>query len=112
MRKAAKQGTSVLPTAGYAVRTWAPAAGISRALYYTLPDDLRPRSVTVGARRIIIEAPADWLKRIAALGGVAIPRDKPRTAQEVVLPVTASSRATQKNPDLRPWPSPKKMAQE
>lgn len=62
--------------AGYPVATWAPAAGIGRATYYTLPDDLKPQSVLIGTRRVIIEAPADWLKRIAARGGAPIPQRK------------------------------------
>jgi hypothetical protein len=53
----------VLP-AGFRPEPWARAAGISRSGYYTLPPDTRPRSVTVGRRRIITESPADWLARI------------------------------------------------
>lgn len=54
-----------LPAAGFAITPWCRAAGYSRATYYNLPDALRPQSVKVGKRRIIIEQPADYLQRIA-----------------------------------------------
>jgi hypothetical protein len=53
--------------AGYAVEQWATLAGISRAGAYKLPADLRPQSVKIGKRRIIIEQPADWLRRVAEM---------------------------------------------
>lgn len=61
---------------GYSVPIWTAAVGIGRATFYTLPPDARPESVTVGARRIIIEPPAAWLKRMADRGGVPIPQRK------------------------------------
>ena len=81
MLKKTQRHNPAIEPAGYAIARWAPAAGISKALFYTLPDNVRPRSVTVGARRIIIESPADWLKRIADRGGVSIVRECAATGQ-------------------------------
>lgn len=53
-----------LPVVGYRPASWARSVGISRSGYYALSPDMRPRSVTVGRRRIITESPADWLVRI------------------------------------------------
>ena len=39
---------------------------ICRASYYNLPAELRPRSITIGRRRIIIEEPRAYLDRLAA----------------------------------------------
>lgn len=51
--------------AGWTLRDWCAETSISRPYYYMLPSGLRPTSVTLGRRRIITEAPADWLRRIA-----------------------------------------------
>lgn len=74
MRAKQQQDKPLPDIAGYSLATWAPAANIGRATFYTLPEECRPKSVTIGTRRIIIEAPADWLKRMAARGGVPIPQ--------------------------------------
>jgi hypothetical protein len=34
-------------------------------MFYLLPAELRPRSVKVGRRHIVIEAPAEYLARLA-----------------------------------------------
>jgi hypothetical protein len=41
------------------------ACDFSRATFYNLPLALRPRSVKIGKRHIIIESPADYLARLA-----------------------------------------------
>ena len=50
--------------AGWPVGDFADAAGVSRALIYTLPKEIWPRSVKIGKRRLITEQPADWLRRV------------------------------------------------
>lgn len=56
---------------GWNPQEWADAAGIGRATYYKLPPSQQPHSVKVGTRRVIHEAPAAWLARMAALQGAA-----------------------------------------
>jgi len=55
-----------IPRAGFGLEEFCAAVGYCRASYYNLPAELRPRSVTVGRRRIIIEQPAAYLARLAA----------------------------------------------
>ena len=62
-----KQNVVTIEQAGYAPSAWCQSASISRAKLYQLPADLQPRSVKLGRRRIITEAPRDYLERIAAL---------------------------------------------
>ena len=49
---------------GHRVGAFVRAVGISRSGLYALPADQRPRSVAIGRRRIITEAPAAWLARV------------------------------------------------
>jgi hypothetical protein len=67
MRKA----TSTTDRAGWDISSWCGACGFSRAKYYTLPDDMRPRSLKIGKRHIVIEPPADFLARLAEAQEVA-----------------------------------------
>jgi len=53
--------------AGYHVAAWCRSVGIGRATFYVLAPHLRPRSVLLGGRRLIIEAPAAYLQRVAAM---------------------------------------------
>lgn len=57
--------------AGWAIPPWCEAANISRATFYNLPSALRPHSVKIRRRRVIIESPADYLQRIRSLQQVA-----------------------------------------
>ena len=50
--------------AGWAVRQWCAATSISRSTLYALPPETQPRSITFGRRRIVVEAPVDWLQRV------------------------------------------------
>ncbi len=52
---------------GFSIAAWVAAAGISRADYYTLPPEIKPTTVNIGKRRIVIEAPAAWLHRVAEM---------------------------------------------
>jgi hypothetical protein len=52
--------------AGYSVADYCPIVGYSRPYYYLLSPDLRPKSIKLGKRRIIIEAPRAYLERLAA----------------------------------------------
>ncbi|MCA3099732.1 MAG: hypothetical protein INH00_18325 [Rhodocyclaceae bacterium] len=51
---------------GFGLTEWCELTSISRPKLYTLPADLRPKAIKIGRRTIIIEAPADYLQRIAA----------------------------------------------
>jgi hypothetical protein len=52
---------------GFHVNAWCKATGISRQKYYTLPRAMRPFDAKIGSRRIIREAPEDWLRRMSEL---------------------------------------------
>lgn len=52
--------------AGWSLDEHSAACNYSRALFYILPEHLRPHSVKLGKRRIIIEPPAEYLARLAA----------------------------------------------
>lgn len=56
---------SAIAPAGLSVGDFAKLAGVSRSLVYGLAPALQPRSVKVGRRRLVFEAPADWLARLA-----------------------------------------------
>jgi hypothetical protein len=57
--------------AGYPVCQWLAETSISRSYLYALPLEQQPRSIKLGRRRIIIETPRGWLKRIAELSAKA-----------------------------------------
>ena len=71
-------GTLSTPTeplpACWRIPEWSRAVSISRAAFYTLVAEHRPRSVKIGKRHVIIEAPAAWLERMAKAGGALISR--------------------------------------
>lgn len=52
--------------AGWGVGQYCEACDFSRATYYNLPEDKRPKSLKIGKRRIIIEPPREFLARLAA----------------------------------------------
>jgi hypothetical protein len=57
--------TTTHDRAGWRIREWCRAAGVSRSYYYDLPQSLAPAAITLGRRlHIIIESPADWLRRV------------------------------------------------
>ncbi|MCA3069429.1 MAG: hypothetical protein ING90_08595 [Rhodocyclaceae bacterium] len=51
---------------GFSLTEWCELTSISRPKLYTLPAELRPKTIKIGRRTIVIEAPADYLKRVAA----------------------------------------------
>jgi len=55
--------------AGWSIPSYCAACDFSRASFYNLPPELRPRSIKLGKRRIIIEPPAEYLARLAAAQG-------------------------------------------
>jgi hypothetical protein len=61
--------TSTETRAGWPVRAWCASTTLSAATLYALPLDKWPASVKLGKRRIIIEGPADWLRRMAEMEG-------------------------------------------
>ena len=52
--------------AGWQMGEYAYLVGFGRSKLYTLPSELQPKSVYVGARRVIIEPPREYLDRLAA----------------------------------------------
>jgi hypothetical protein len=50
--------------AGWRIRPWCAAAGISRSWYYALLEHMRPMALHVGSAHIITESPRDWLARV------------------------------------------------
>jgi len=57
--------------AGWPIPQWCEAVAFSRATFYNLPPERRPRSIKLGKRHIIIEPPAQYMARLAAAQGVA-----------------------------------------
>jgi hypothetical protein len=55
--------------AGYAIKPWCAAVGISVALFFELPIEMQPSSVRIGRRRLITESPSDYLSRVQSSGG-------------------------------------------
>lgn len=51
--------------AGWNISGWCAATSISRATFYTLT--LKPRTVKIGRRTVVIESPQAYLARIAGL---------------------------------------------
>ncbi len=51
---------------GFTLTEWCALTSISRPKLYTLAANMRPKSIKIGRRTVIIEAPADYLARIAA----------------------------------------------
>lgn len=62
-----------VPTAGFTVNDWCTAAGFGRTTEWALPPELKPRSIRIGTRRIIIEPPAEYHARIFAMQNAAVP---------------------------------------
>lgn len=52
---------------GWSPREFSALTSIGRSTVYELPADLRPESIRIGKRIIIVEAPADYLARIRAM---------------------------------------------
>ncbi|MCA3029711.1 MAG: hypothetical protein ING66_14080 [Rhodocyclaceae bacterium] len=50
---------------GWSIQNWCAATSISRASFYLLA--LRPETVKLGRRTVVIESPAAYLARIASL---------------------------------------------
>ena len=57
--------TKTTEPAGWSIPAFCASCNFSRASFYNLPDELRPRSVKLGKRHIIIEAPSEYLARLA-----------------------------------------------
>ncbi len=49
----------------WSVDDWVADVGICRGTFYALKGDRAPRSTTVGRRRLIMEAPRDYLARMS-----------------------------------------------
>lgn len=70
--------------AGFSIAEWCPAAGISRATFYALPEVSRPHLVYIGARPVITEPAGEWLARVRQGGGIKIPKRTAKRAPETV----------------------------
>lgn len=70
-----QQGHTQAP-AGWSPAAWCKLVGFCRATLYLIPDEFRPQSVKIRHRRIIIEPPDAYLRRMATRGGVPIPQRK------------------------------------
>ena len=57
--------TTATQRAGWDIQSYCAVCGFSRALFYRLPADRRPRSLKLGKRHIVIEPPAEYLSRLA-----------------------------------------------
>ena len=66
--------SSTATPAGRSISEFAQQVGIARATFYLLDQEHKPLSVKIGKRVIVIEPPSDWLRRMAAAGGVKIKR--------------------------------------
>lgn len=55
--------SATVAPAGWNIPNWCAATSISRASFYLLA--LRPRTVKLGRRTVVIESPKDYLQRIA-----------------------------------------------
>ena len=53
--------------AGYRISEWCRAVGISRPSFYNLADEFAPRMLRINSMPIILESPAEYLTRVAAL---------------------------------------------
>lgn len=51
--------------AGFSPSEFCALVSISRSRLYSLPESLRPRSLRLGRRRIIVERPEAYLARLA-----------------------------------------------
>lgn len=51
--------------AGWSIPSYCDACNFSRATFYNLPENLRPRSLKIGKRHIVIEPPGEYLARLA-----------------------------------------------
>jgi hypothetical protein len=60
-----KRNTEVAQ-AGWKLYSYCKIISITPQFYYSLPEELRPRSVKLRKRRIIIEPPRKYLERLAA----------------------------------------------
>jgi hypothetical protein len=65
-RKCAKTSTESTDRAGWSITSWCLALDISRSFFYLLSREMRPKSMKLGRRHIITEAPAEYVKRIGS----------------------------------------------
>ena len=60
------QSSAPLDRAGWSIPSYCDACNFSRATFYNLPEGLRPRSLKIGKRHIVIEPPGEYLARLAS----------------------------------------------
>lgn len=51
--------------AGFRIKEFATACGLSRATIYALPQTQQPKSIKIGRARVIVESPQQFLQRLA-----------------------------------------------
>ena len=52
--------------AGWTHDEYGPLVGVHRSTLYALPKELRPESIKIRGKRVIVEHPKDYLRRLAA----------------------------------------------
>jgi len=60
------QSQSPSSKAGYKLNEWLAQVGFGRTTFYTLPAEMKPRSIKIGSSTVVIEQPTDYLARLAA----------------------------------------------
>jgi hypothetical protein len=73
------------PRAGRRPGEFCEEAGFGRSTLYVVPLEFWPEYVKLGDRIIITEEPADWLRRMKALGGVPTIR-RPKATETAEQP--------------------------
>jgi len=64
MQNSSKTTDPALHRAGWSIRDWCTSTGISDSLLHKLDPSSRPASVKIGKKRLILEAPEAWLRRV------------------------------------------------
>ncbi len=55
--------------AAWTIAEYSKIVKVTRQTIHHLPEDCQPESVRIGRRRLIIEAPEHWLRRMHERGG-------------------------------------------
>lgn len=57
-------------------RPWCERAGIGYSTYPLLDPACKPHTVQIGRREKITEPPAQWVERMASIGGARLSRER------------------------------------
>jgi len=56
-----------VPVVAWPLDQWLASTSSARSSYYEWDPETRPKTVRVGRRRLVVESPSDWLRRMALL---------------------------------------------